>query len=357
MIDSREFHAFHSYDVREEGDNGRTFTGIVSAFNVEIDVPAFTEMVHPGAFTKTIQEGGQRVRHLWQHDFRAPPIAAIRKLQEVRRADLPADLLKRFPSADGGLAVTRTYLDTPRGNEMVAALNSDPPAITEMSIGFDPVKFDFEENEETGQLIRHLREVRLWDTSDVNWGANPATAAQRSAIAYHDTGKAREDCEWQTPELSDFTADPWDGLTEAEKQRIAAHFAYSENMPPQSFEDLQLPHHAPSRDGIGPVVWQGVQMAMGTIAGKHGGISIPSNGRRAVYRHLSRHYAQFEKEAPDFRTLNLILESRDILERDKWQSLLELLQAEPGKRPLTPTFNSEVERQLAHMKLLNLKGV
>lgn len=35
--------------------------------------------------------------------------------------------------------------------------------------------------------------------------------------------------------------------------------------------------------------------------GARGGVRIPSGDRRGVYNHLKKHYAQFGKEAPDFR--------------------------------------------------------
>jgi hypothetical protein len=50
--------------------------------------------------------------------------------------------------------------------------------ITEMSFGFDATKFDF--TEENGKQIREIREVKLYDTSDVLWGMNNATLAQKT---------------------------------------------------------------------------------------------------------------------------------------------------------------------------------
>jgi hypothetical protein len=41
--------------------------------------------------------------------------------------------------------------------------------LNEMSIGYDPVTFDYDAD--TG--IRHLREVKLWEVSLVTWAMNP----------------------------------------------------------------------------------------------------------------------------------------------------------------------------------------
>lgn len=159
---------------------GRTVSGFASVFGV---VDSYNDIVHPGAFAKTIKEGRSRFRHLWQHDAFAPPIATIKDVKEVERGELPAKVTERYPEASGGLLVVREYLSTPRADEVLAGLKADPAAITELSFGYDPVKFDFEETKKGDKyapLLRNLREVRLYDTSDVNWGANPATANIKS---------------------------------------------------------------------------------------------------------------------------------------------------------------------------------
>jgi hypothetical protein len=40
---------------------------------------------------------------------------------------------------------------------------------------------------------------------------------------------------------------------------------------------------------------------MGALLGARGGVQIPEGDRRGVYNHLSKHYADFDKEAPDFK--------------------------------------------------------
>jgi HK97 family phage prohead protease len=152
---------------------GRTVTGIASVFG---NVDDQADRIWPGAFQKTIVERRPKLRHLWNHDFMMPPTAAIDDIREVGRDELPEGILQMAPEAMGGLQVTRTYLDTPRGNEVLAGIKAG--AITEMSIGLDPVRFDFSEKE--GERIRELREIRLWETTDTLWGANEATAAMKA---------------------------------------------------------------------------------------------------------------------------------------------------------------------------------
>lgn len=132
-----------------------------------------------GAFQKTITENGtRRVKHLWNHDFSTPPIASITELKEVGRDELPPEVLDYAPEATGGLMVARKYYEKNDLADWVlqAIDNGD---VAEMSFGFDilrseDVKEDFDGRE---VQIRELKELRLFDTSDVNWGMNAATVA------------------------------------------------------------------------------------------------------------------------------------------------------------------------------------
>lgn len=135
------------------------------------------DITHPGAFTKTLKESAHRVRHLWQHDTSMPPTAVIRDIKEIARADLPHDLVLKYPDAKGALLNTREYLDTPRGNEVLYGIKAT--AIAEQSFGYEIVKKDISRMGE--KSIRNLREVKLFETSDVQWGMNPATRAAKSA--------------------------------------------------------------------------------------------------------------------------------------------------------------------------------
>lgn len=156
--------------------NDRTVTGIFSVFG---NMDSYADIIHNGAFSKTLSERAGRVLHLWQHDMDAPPIALIDSIREVPRQALPAEVLMRAPTATGGAEVTRTYLDTPRANEVLTAIRSGAPL--EMSFAFDAVRFDFEESASSPLgVVRNLRELKLYETSDVNWGANSATVAAKA---------------------------------------------------------------------------------------------------------------------------------------------------------------------------------
>lgn len=164
---------------------GRNVVGITA---VAGNVDSGGDRILAGAFTKTLKENARRFRHLWQHgadgwDYGVtPPIAAIKRIEEVGRAQLPQAITDEFPEATGGLEVEREYLRTPRGDEVLACYEAGIQL--EMSIGFNAVKVvyvgDDDNNRQTPGHWRDLLEIRLFDTSDVNWGMNAATVGSKS---------------------------------------------------------------------------------------------------------------------------------------------------------------------------------
>lgn len=167
-----------------KGIDGRTVTGVTA---VTGNVDDGGDRIIFGAFTKTIAESSRRFRHLWQHgadgwDYGVtPPIAAIDSVAEVGRDALPAEVQTAYPLATGGLEVRRTYLTTPRGDEILACYQAGIPL--EMSIGFESVIRKYVEDSErvTFSHYRDLIELKLFDTSDVNWGMNAATVGAKTA--------------------------------------------------------------------------------------------------------------------------------------------------------------------------------
>ena len=284
---------------------GRRVAGFAAIFG-NIDLGA--DRIHKGAFKKTIKEGMDHIRHLWQHKSGDPPIATINNLEEVTKSKLPDSIKEKYPEATGGLLVEREYLDTPRGEEVLQGIVKG--AIKEMSFAFDPIKYDFEEIEKgQGQLVRNLRELRLWDTSDVNWGMNSATVASKSAVQYQDTGK--DDGEWIPTELDDFTKESWEVLSEAEKSRVKEHYAYAGQ---DAFDGLKFAHHRVIDSGIGPVVWKGVAIAMSELMKP--GCNIPETNRKGIYDHLAEHYKQFDKAPPDFNFIEAISKTLALTEEE-----------------------------------------
>ncbi len=111
----------------------------------------------------------------------------------------------------------------------------------------------------------------------------------RKAIPYKDLGTAGEDTPWSGPKEM--------AAAEVEDLRIMSAWVDAEGG--DAKEDFKLAHH---RVTDKKAVWRGVKAAMGALLGARGGVDIPSADRRSVYNHLSKHYTQFEKDAPSFRS-------------------------------------------------------
>lgn len=105
------------------------------------------------------------------------------------------------------------------------------------------------------------------------------------------TDTAPESESWQAPNLSDFTDKQWGDLTEQEQRDIAGHYAWSEEMPPDTFGALKFPHHDPETHKV-------VFAALPLIAGRIDTADIPEADKPAVRKHTEEHYHQFGKKAP-----------------------------------------------------------
>jgi len=135
--------------------------GIVSGyFNAFGNVDAYREVVKKGAFKKTIREwgpkGAKRIKHL-RHHRPSDPVATILELTED----------------DTGLRYVSKYqLNHTASRDAFIEVESE--MLTEHSIGFDVMKYE-KSTDEGGSDLLILTEIRLYEGSNVAWGANPAT--------------------------------------------------------------------------------------------------------------------------------------------------------------------------------------
>lgn len=322
--------------------NEREVAGIASVFNVR---DSYGDIVEKGAFTKTIKEHLRRIKFLWQHDFRLPPVAMINEVNEISKRQLPKQVRDEFPEATGGLEVTREYLDTQMGNDILKGIKQG--AINEMSIGYDPVRVKYDKPTDGTDSTRYLQELRLWDLSDVNWGANAATVAQKKVIPFKETPPADE-------------GTSWDAGAEVKKSEVAdlkIMCAWYDEDDKESKSAYKLPHH--QKNDSYNVVWNGVKAAMGALLGARGGIDVPEGDRKAIYNHLSKHYKAWDKEPPDFKLIELIANANQLLDsgqvdKKTIRPLLDfaeqLISAEPERKIETPPLTLISQDQLRAIK-------
>jgi HK97 family phage prohead protease len=266
----------------------------------------FTEIIDPGAFTKTLQEAGSDVVALWNHDplwvlgresNRTLRIAATPDALEAE-ATLEAEdpMHQHFArrvarrdvigssfgfetvrqdwteeeNGDGGFSVTRTLLEVklfdvspvtfpayPDSEAESRALREARAATIAAVRGIDPVELAAVLGSlEDGHIAaKHEPSVRRWITCLTAVLPVPAPAiiplavrARRLQLLAREHGlelRAKvTDKAWTKPTLADFTDKAWGDLTAAEKKKIGSHFAWAP-ADAATFGDLKLPYKEP----------------------------------------------------------------------------------------------------------------
>jgi HK97 family phage prohead protease len=149
---------------RAEGDDGLTLSGHGAVFNEWTTIDSwegrFRERIAPGAFKKTLQENGSRVRLQFDHGqhplIGSLPIGAIRKLKEDSR----------------GLFVEARLADNWLVQPVREAIENE--SIDGMSFRFSVVAERWDEPD--GKLPeRTITEVRLMELGPVVWPAYEGT--------------------------------------------------------------------------------------------------------------------------------------------------------------------------------------
>lgn len=226
---------------------------------------------------------------LFAHDPYQPAVGKVINIGKDANGNLSGDIQFAAEEYPFAMIIYRLYL----GGFMRA-----------FSVGFMNDKYEVDQ--ETDTLI--LRENTLMEISCVNIPANAAALAEqkgidlteyrakmtdmrKAAIPYADHGMAPEDASWDGPGEMSACGDDLGKL-----KAICAWFD-SENADVKS--SYKLPHH--QADGL-KAVWKGVSGAMAALLGARGGVDIPESDRKGVYNHLAKHYAEFEKDVPEFKS-------------------------------------------------------
>ncbi len=126
----------------------------------------------------------------------------------------------------------------------------------------------------------------------------------RGILPYKETPKADENADW----------DAGEEVAKAEVNDLKIMCVWYDSENPDLKGSYKLPHHRAS--GEHPVVWNGVRTAMAVLFGARGGADIPEDDRKGAYNHLAKHYKQFDKEVPEFKTaevLEIISENIDTI--------------------------------------------
>jgi phage head maturation protease len=149
-----------------------------TVFAVFGNIDGGRDVAHPGSFSKTFAERGNKVRVLDHHNARSV-LSVVGKpieLRELRRDELPPEILLKYPEASGGAyAKVKFLMDTPEGRGVFIRLRDQ--AVDEWSFGYDALDVDYSKAIQDGEevVVRNLRTVKLYEISPVIWGMNDAT--------------------------------------------------------------------------------------------------------------------------------------------------------------------------------------
>lgn len=197
MVDWTDARA--SVDDTDSEDRLGTFHGYAAMFDEDTTIRSwegeFVERIARGAFAKTIQERGNKIKALFNHGF-DPSIG-----------DKPLGRIDVIREDERGLYVEFGLDDTSYNRDLVASLRSG--AIDGMSFQFSVVKDDWDHPDE-GLPQRTLREVKLYEVGPVTFPAYEATTAgvrSREGFEAWRTARFTEKSEPPTGTPSDEPAD------------------------------------------------------------------------------------------------------------------------------------------------------
>lgn len=237
---------------------------------------------------------------LWAHDYMGRNLPVGRAVNvEVSEGKLVADI--QFDRQDAFAAmIERKYREG---------------FLSAVSVGWDTKAI---RPPKTNGDAPHIAEAELLDISAVPVPGDPDALMQRQLRALKSLTEAIEMTTERkaipphaTPKADESVA--WDGpgqvaAAEGEEQLRRMHAWVDEDGDPETKQSYKLPHHMTE----GEVVWRGVAAAMARLL--QAGTQIPDADRRGVYNHLARHYEQFDKTPPEFRS-NAELEALGEAER------------------------------------------
>ena len=114
--------------------------------------------------------------------------------------------------------------------------------------------------------------------------------------------------------------------------KYAKAFAWFDSERRENFTAYKLPHHD-IVDGRFVAIWRGITTAMATLLGARGGVDVPDEDRKGVWRHLARHYRDADREPPPLER-EYTPEELKAIEEDRWPLKEETPEpAQPAAQP------------------------
>lgn len=168
----RRYVALDEVEIRSEEDDRIVFTGHAAVFGVRTWIGprkwGFWEVIRAGAFAKTIAEAD--VRMLKNHDANFELARSI-----ITKG--PGSL--RLAEDKSGLRDDAEWIPTTYAKDLAISVRAG--VISQQSFGFLPVKEEWSQDDDSGEDVRELVEVQLFDVSPVTFPAYTETDASMRA--------------------------------------------------------------------------------------------------------------------------------------------------------------------------------
>lgn len=264
-----------TFEIKQLDEEQRIFEGYASIFG---NVDAYGDVVQEGAFKKTLQERGDKVKILWQHD----PTKPIGKLETAEEDSI-------------GLKVKGKISETALGDEALQLMKDG--VIDELSIGYDTIKKDFNE-----QGNRLLKEVKLYEVSPVTFAANSRAVVTnvKSVVSFQDFPLADRDMEWSADDaverLREFAGGP--DKEDIDWSEYQTGFMWYNEEAPEQFGSYKLPY-VDVVTGVKVAVPRAIFAIAGVLQGAMGGVNLPEDVEEDIKVHCEKYYAKMREEFED----------------------------------------------------------
>lgn len=294
-MENKTFHGF----LTKASDEGIVEAIVAVMGNVDEG----KDVIHNGAFTKTISErlGKTRVLDLHKTDSIMRVLGKPLAAKELSRDELPKEMLDLYPTATGGLwTETQFLINTPEGMGAFERIKSG--AVDEWSIGYDALDKDFSKMEVDGRqtTVRNLRTLKLYEYSPVLWGMNEATMTLSAKNAKGATGASDlplgdREAAWDRA-AADQRVRKWAEAEEAPNEKYRKAFFWYDAENPDLFGSYKL-QFADVVDGELKAMPRGIF----ACAGSRGvnAADIPEADKTAIKGKINRYYARMREEFED----------------------------------------------------------
>jgi HK97 family phage prohead protease len=159
------------FELKAADPTARTFRGLAAAFSKDLG----NDVIHKGAFARTIAH--------WRAAKKARPIPLLDSHDRFRLGAVIGKMVDAEETDDGLEAEFEMVPDD--GDAEKAMKRIAGGFVTGLSIGYEPVKFDYEQPAGSTSMwdrIRHLREVKLREVSVVVFPMNEDARVDPSTI-------------------------------------------------------------------------------------------------------------------------------------------------------------------------------